>query len=100
VPVGGDHPLIDAPGGLDLDVNVIGEQRAQAVGLPIGEQVRSSAERAPSRVERVALPAAMPVDRELDPTPALIERLTGQAGDWNGSITVVTSGSSSTRRRS
>ena len=29
--VGGDHPLVDAPGGLDLDVVVVGEQLLQAV---------------------------------------------------------------------
>ena len=37
--VGGDHPLVDAPGGLDLDVLVDGEQRFKPVALFIGEQV-------------------------------------------------------------
>ena len=39
VPVGGDHPLVDAPGGLDLDVLIDGEQSRESGGLLVGEQV-------------------------------------------------------------
>jgi hypothetical protein len=39
VPVGGDHPLVDAPGGLDLDVLIDGEQGRESGGLLVGEQV-------------------------------------------------------------
>jgi hypothetical protein len=39
VPVGRDHPLVDAPGGLDLDVLIDGEQRRESGGLLVGEQV-------------------------------------------------------------
>jgi len=35
--VGGDHPLVDAPGGLDLDVLVGGEQIGQSGLLLVGD---------------------------------------------------------------
>jgi hypothetical protein len=35
--VGGDHALVDAPGGLDLDVLVGGEQGFQSLLLLVGE---------------------------------------------------------------
>ena len=34
---GGDHLLVDAPGGLDLDVPIIGEQLIQATLLLVSE---------------------------------------------------------------
>lgn len=36
-PVGGDHPLVDAPGRLDLDMLVVREQCFQACLLLLGE---------------------------------------------------------------
>jgi hypothetical protein len=38
VPVGGDHPLVDAPARLDLDVGVVGEQGCESVPMLVGEQ--------------------------------------------------------------
>ena len=37
--VGGDHLLVDTPGGLHVGVVVNGEQDRQALVLPVGEQV-------------------------------------------------------------
>lgn len=49
VAVGGDHPLIDAPGGLDLDVVIAGEQGDEACPLPVGQELlaRDSTSRSP-----------------------------------------------------
>jgi hypothetical protein len=57
VPIGSDHPLVDAPGGLDLDVLIDGEQRREPGGLLVDEQVGPFAG-SPGTVERVALTAA------------------------------------------
>ncbi len=37
--VGGDHPLVDAPGGLDLDMLVAGEERFEPLLLFVCEQI-------------------------------------------------------------
>ena len=58
VPVGGDHPLVDAPGGLDLDVLIDGEQGRESGGLLVGEQVGTGVQGSPGTVERVVLTAA------------------------------------------
>ena len=58
MPVGGDHPLVDAPGGLDLDVLIDGEQGRESGGLLVGEQVGPGVQGSPGTVERVALTAA------------------------------------------
>ena len=50
--VGGDHGLVDAPGDLDLDVGVGGEQRLDPRALSFGEQVGSGVQGAPGGVER------------------------------------------------
>ena len=39
--VGGDYPLVGAPGRLDFDVDVGLEQGVQALALLLGEQVRA-----------------------------------------------------------
>jgi hypothetical protein len=49
VPVGGDHPLVDAPGGLDLDVLIDGEQGRESGGLLVGEQVGTGVQGLPGR---------------------------------------------------
>lgn len=49
VPVGGDHPLVDAPGGLDLDVLIDGEQGRESGGLLVGEQVGTGVQGSPAR---------------------------------------------------
>jgi hypothetical protein len=47
VPVGGDHPLVDASGGLDLDVLIDGEQGRESGGLLVGEQVGTGVQGSP-----------------------------------------------------
>src|SRR5215211_7339297 len=63
VPVGSDHPLVDTPGRLDLDMRVavdVGvEQGGESVDLLVSEQVGAGVQSAPCRVERVALAAAV-----------------------------------------
>jgi hypothetical protein len=39
VPVGRDHPLVDAPGGIHLNVLIDGEQDRESGGLLVGGQV-------------------------------------------------------------
>src|SRR5690606_6610592 len=48
VSVGSDHALVDAPGGFDLDVDIVGEQGGQPVVLSVGEQVGAGVQH-PSR---------------------------------------------------
>jgi hypothetical protein len=67
ISVGADHPLVDPPGGLDLGVGVVGEQRGEPVDLLVGEEVCSGVQGAARGVERVALAATVAVDRQLDP---------------------------------
>jgi hypothetical protein len=58
VPVGGDHPPVDAPGGLDVDVLIDGEQGGESGGLFVCEQVGTGVQGSPGTVERVVLAAA------------------------------------------
>ena len=51
-------PLVDASGGLDLDVLIDGEQRRESGRLLIGEQVGTGMQGSPGTVERVVLTAA------------------------------------------
>src|SRR5690349_8735317 len=74
VPVGGDHPLVDARGGFDLDVVVGGEQLLQALSLFGGEQVGAGVQGASGPVERVGCAAAVSVDGLLDAAPAAVQR--------------------------
>jgi len=53
VAVGADHPLIDPPGGLDVDVFLDREQRVQPGGLLLGEQALTGMQGPPSPVQRV-----------------------------------------------
>ncbi len=73
--VGGDHALVDALGGLDLDVLVGGEQGCQPVLLLVGEQVRTGVQGPPCAVERVVGAAAMPVEVLLDASAAAVPEL-------------------------
>jgi len=77
--VGGDHPLVDAPGRLYLDVLIDRELVGQPLLLLVGEQVRSGVQGPPRGVERVALAAPVPVNGLLDPATALIQRIPGEA---------------------
>lgn len=73
ITIGGDHPLVDAPGRLDLDVDIVNEQRPQPVSLLSGEKVRAGVQSPARFVERIASEPAVAVDSELDPAPALVQ---------------------------
>ena len=64
-----DHALVNAPGGLDLDVLVDGEQRGQPLLLPVGEQVGAGVQGPPGAVERVVGAAAVPCLLYTSPSP-------------------------------
>ena len=51
--VGGDHVLVDRPGGFDLDVTVVGEQLVEPGPLTVGEQAGTGVQGPPGPVERV-----------------------------------------------
>lgn len=53
LPVGGDNPLVDAPGRFDFHVLRGGEHRMQPCGLLLSEEARSGVEGAADAVERV-----------------------------------------------
>ena len=84
VAVGGDHALVDTPGGLDGDVVLDSEQGGQALVLPVGEEVGAGVQGAAGPVERVVLAAAVSVQVLLDPAPAPVERVAGEADDVEG----------------
>ena len=84
VAVGTNHALIDAPGRLDLDVFVCCEQGGEPGSLLLGEQPDTGVQGPSGGVERVALVAAMAVDGLLDPTPAPVQGVTGQADHVEG----------------
>jgi len=82
--VGGDHALVDAPGRLDLDVLVAGEQVVQSLYLLGHEQVSTGVQGPPRAVERIVLAAAVPMGVLLDSPAALVEGVAGQADDVEG----------------
>jgi len=84
VPVGGDHPSHDPPGGLDLDVVVIGEQEHEPFALPVGEQVLAGVQGPARPVQRVAGQAPVTVELLLDPAPAGVHRVPAEADDVEG----------------
>lgn len=57
-----DHPLQDAPGGLDLDVVLVGEQYAEAFSSPVGEEVLTGVQGLAGPAQRVVLVAAVAVE--------------------------------------
>ena len=61
-----------------------GEQRLDALGLLLGEQVGAGVQGAAGGVERVALAASVAVDVPLDAASALVKRVPGQADDVEG----------------
>jgi len=80
--VGRDHRLVDAPGDLELEVLVGGEQGLQSLLLLVGEQVRSGVLLAGAgAVEGVALGAAVSVNVLLDSAAASVQRVAGQTPD-------------------
>lgn len=84
VAVGGDHPLVNAPGCLDLDVLLLCEQGAQPCSLLLREEVVASAQRPARGVERVAGPASVPVELLTDPSAAGVKGLGGEADNMEG----------------
>ena len=71
--VGLDQALVDAPGGLDRGVALVGEEVLQALGLGVGEQVGARQQRAPGPVEGVVLAAPTAGGLALDAAAALVE---------------------------
>lgn len=82
--VGGEHPLVDAPGGFDLDVGVGREQLRQPVLLGLGEQVGAGVQGASRGIQWIAGAASVPVGGLLDPAPALIQGVACQTDDVEG----------------
>jgi hypothetical protein len=75
--VGGDHSLVDAPGGFDFDVSIGGEQLLEPSALLVGEEVRAGVQGAPGPVERIGGAAPVAVDDLLDPAAAAVEGVAG-----------------------
>jgi len=73
--------LQDPPGGLDLDVVLVGEQCGEAFALPVGEQVGAGVQGPPGPVPRVAREPAVAVELELDPAPAAVQSIPSEADD-------------------
>ena len=71
--VGLDEVLVDAPGGLDRGVAIIGEQGLETLGLGVGEQAGPGQRSALGPVEPVTRSAPPARDRPLDATAALVE---------------------------
>jgi len=67
-----------APGDLDLDVVVGGEQGPQPGGLFVGESVGAGVQGAPRTVQGILGAAAVAVEFLLDATAAAVERVTCQ----------------------
>ena len=84
VAVGGDHPLVDAPGGFDLDMIIAREQGSEPVLLPVGEEVGAGVQGAARRVERVTGASSVSVDGLLDASAASVEGVAGEADDVEG----------------
>lgn len=82
--VGGDHALVDAPGGLNPDVAIDTELRGEPLALAVCEQVDVGVQ-GPSRpVERVVPASAVAVQVLLDSAPAPVQGVPGQAHDMEG----------------
>jgi hypothetical protein len=81
ISLGGDDALVDAPGGLDLHVLVVGEHRGQACALLVGEQVGAGAQHPADAVERVTGAAAVPARVLLDALAAAVQCVAGQGDD-------------------
>jgi len=77
--VGGDHGLVDGPGGFGFAVGVGGEQRVEACGLSGGEEVGAGVQDPPGAVEGVAGAAAVAVEVLPGAAPALVERVAAEA---------------------
>ena len=94
-PVGVDNVLVDAPGDLERDVLLTGEQVEDPVLLTWREQARAGVQHPAGLVQGIRGTPA-PVVEFLPGAPsALIESITGKVYDGKGSMTALASGSSS-----
>jgi hypothetical protein len=75
VAVGGDHALVDVPGGLDLDVFVVREQFVESGLLFVGLQVGAGVKGPPGAVEGVVGAAAVPMRVVRDAAWAAVQRI-------------------------
>src|SRR5699024_6717262 len=82
--IGSDHGLVDLPGRLDRSMLLAAEQAAEALALPLGQQLGPGVEGAAGLVERVVFAAATLVELLLDPAPAVVQSVSGQADDMEG----------------
>src|SRR5690606_474760 len=71
------HPLVDAPGGVDRGMLVCGEHAVQTVALAIAQEACASAEDSTYPVERIPRATAVPAGGLLDPLPAAVQCVTG-----------------------
>ena len=76
--------LVDAPGGLDLNVLVGREQVDKPSLLLVGEQVGTGVQGPPRTVEGVAGAAAVPAGVLLDAASALVQGVTSQTHHMEG----------------
>ena len=79
--VGVDHVLVDAPGDLERDMPLVGEDLREPVLLLLCEQRSAGAGDASDAVERVTGAAPMPQCLLLDALPAAVELVTDQGHD-------------------
>jgi len=79
--VGRDHVRADAPGGLNLNALIGGEQLLEVLPLVLGERVGTRVRVPPGAVERVVVAAAVAVGVLLDAAPATVQGIAGQAHD-------------------
>ena len=84
VGVGRDRLLRDVPGGLDLDVVLVGEECVEVFSLLVGDQVLTGVQGAARFVQGVVLVAAVAVELLLDAASALVQGLGVQADHVEG----------------
>ena len=78
-PVGGNHALVSAPGCFNLNVPIVSEEVFNAFLLLLGQQSLPGVQSTAGLVVRVAGTAAVPARGLLNPAPAVIQRVPGQA---------------------
>jgi hypothetical protein len=81
VSVGGDDALVDAPGGFDLDVRVVGEDGGEPLLLAVGKQLGPGAQEPADPVERVPGATPVPARLLLQALAAAVQGVPGQGDD-------------------
>src|SRR5690606_3961822 len=76
--VGGDDPLVDAPGRFDLNMLLDGEEGFEPCVLFLGEEAGTGVQGAAGTVERVTGTPAMPARVLLHALPAPVDRIPGE----------------------